>query len=651
MHENSILMEQYKTLQNGLLAIFNELVELSAALDISVVVDENVSKLIMINTAGKQRISNQKMIHRNLADVISEHSEALFKPFSVAFIGEFSRGKSTLINALLQKEILVPDFRPNTAVRTVIRHGLPQRIRIVHHDNRPIVEQGTNDLQRDLAKVTSDANAGDDQSDLLNGTRKSLAQEYRVVEVYSDLPILIKRGIELIDTPGLGSVFEAHHSVAFNVATTSDVVFYVMQFDPGIAEEDITFLNTVRDHLDHFLFIITKSDMASNFAKLESVQRFIMDVIVEKIGITQPTVLPVSAKLAGAGQLQKSGFSPLLQSLDDLLARGAGFNKLQNSLGFARSGLLCLENTLDALRETNKNHVQTLQIELHYQMAEQMQIQRVLESIGFLLDNLSTTLARTLIGRLGTFAQALQNAFYKAIDRMDLTAFANPGPVLLNSVQQETDAFLSNALSDIRNQGEQIRENFGQVVSALISPTTQIRDSRDGKREVLQFHDLSFPIQVDRLPPLWRTIPGGASVLANFGLKTGFDSIRTFCKRWAWRPYVGLNTALAEMVLNGISFKLTEKQGIREVRLSGIRSDLEATLTTACQDMKKQIYLSLTTTLQPDLERIDQTIRHIQQDLEVNKDHQSMIESQQQQVHNIWQAINRLAEQVESLRS
>lgn len=70
---------------------------------------------------GSSRIAEEA---RDLANRISEGR------FYVACIGQFKRGKSTLINALIGDPVLPVGFTPVTAVPTVIRFGDQRRARI-----------------------------------------------------------------------------------------------------------------------------------------------------------------------------------------------------------------------------------------------------------------------------------------------------------------------------------------------------------------------------------------------------------------------------------------------------------------------------------------------------------------------------------------
>src|SRR5438876_1191177 len=76
---------------------------------------------ILPEELGSGRIANEA---RDLANRISEGR------FYVACIGQFKRGKSTLINALIGDPVLPVGFTPVTAVPTVIRFGDKRRARI-----------------------------------------------------------------------------------------------------------------------------------------------------------------------------------------------------------------------------------------------------------------------------------------------------------------------------------------------------------------------------------------------------------------------------------------------------------------------------------------------------------------------------------------
>jgi len=56
--------------------------------------------------------------------------------FNVAVLGQFKRGKSTLINALLGRSLLPTDVAPLTSTITIVEHGKEETARVLYADGR-----------------------------------------------------------------------------------------------------------------------------------------------------------------------------------------------------------------------------------------------------------------------------------------------------------------------------------------------------------------------------------------------------------------------------------------------------------------------------------------------------------------------------------
>lgn len=163
----------------------------------------------------------------------------------VLVAGEAKRGKSTLINALLGRAVLPAGVTPLTAVATTVRYGddphAEVRFADGHEEKQPLT------ALPDL--VTERGNPGN---------RRHVA----AVTVYLDAPVLAG-GVELVDTPGTGSVFAWDTAAAHEALETMDAAVFVLTADPpvsaaerdlyvkitGLAVATFTVLNKA-DHLD-----------------------------------------------------------------------------------------------------------------------------------------------------------------------------------------------------------------------------------------------------------------------------------------------------------------------------------------------------------------------------------------------------------------
>ena len=136
---------------------------------------------------------------RKLIDLSSRFSDGRFH---LAILGQFKRGKSTLLNALTGEAILPVGVVPLTAVPTFIQYGETPKIRVQYQDGRPADEcNGASIAERTGYLAGFVTEEGNPQN------RRGVA------EVEADLPSpILSGGVVLIDTPGIGSTFR-HNTI------------------------------------------------------------------------------------------------------------------------------------------------------------------------------------------------------------------------------------------------------------------------------------------------------------------------------------------------------------------------------------------------------------------------------------------------------
>jgi GTPase Era involved in 16S rRNA processing len=224
--------------------------------------------------------------------------------FRVLVVGEVKRGKSTLVNALLERELLPTGVTPVTALPTVVRHGEPEQLQVGYLDGRteyrPI---------RDLAGLVTESSNPD--------TRQRLAEVVVLTPAR-----LLENGIELVDSPGVGSVF-AHSAAAATAALdTMDAALFVLAADLPISGSERAFLSVVRQRSVALFCVLNKVDMLSADERRE-VLDFTTEILTGALGRAM-TVYPVSARQAltagrSAAALAASGLPALRDDLADYL--------------------------------------------------------------------------------------------------------------------------------------------------------------------------------------------------------------------------------------------------------------------------------------------------------------------------------------------
>lgn len=237
--------------------------------------------------------------------------------FHLAVLGQFKRGKSTLLNALLGAELLPTAVLPLTAIPTFLLWGSEARVRVVYQKghSEEISFSRPEDLSSFIAQLVTE-----------EGNPKNL-KGIAAVEVHFPSPLL-REGVVLIDTPGIGSTFRHNTEATLNFLPQCDAALFLVSADPPITEAEVEFLQAVRAQVAHLFFVVNKIDYLSE-RETASLKEFLKKVLREQVGMEEvPVIFCVSArqgleaKKAGDPHLWAlSGMQEVENHLVDFLAR------------------------------------------------------------------------------------------------------------------------------------------------------------------------------------------------------------------------------------------------------------------------------------------------------------------------------------------
>lgn len=239
------------------------------------------------------------------AESLSEEASAVAERvsggrFYVACVGQFKRGKSTLLGALVGEQLLPTGFVPVTAVPTVIRYG-----------------------ERKSARVRF--KGGDWKEVPLSDVHLYVSEEYNPenskhvegVEIFTRSSIL-KSGMCLVDTPGLGSIFSGNSAATQAFIPHTDAAIVVLGADPPIAGEELALVESVGKQVKDLVVVLNKSDRTTEAERAAAAQ-FTRKVLKDRLGQDISEIYQVSAtEVLNEGQPTRD-WSSFLHKLNELV--------------------------------------------------------------------------------------------------------------------------------------------------------------------------------------------------------------------------------------------------------------------------------------------------------------------------------------------
>jgi small GTP-binding protein len=199
----------------------------------------------IIGQIGDHNAEDKTRLQQNAADL-----QEMF--FLVVVVGEFNAGKSTFVNALIGDDVLPMGITPTTDAIELIRWSGKR-----HHDYA--------------------------------WREKGVIREWLH-------PNTGGPGVVIVDTPGTGSVFRKHETIAKNFLSRSDLVIFLLSAKRALAETERLYLELARDYGKKIVVVINQADLLQKREQKE-VQAFVQQQLQELLDL-RAAIFMVSAKEA-----------------------------------------------------------------------------------------------------------------------------------------------------------------------------------------------------------------------------------------------------------------------------------------------------------------------------------------------------------------
>ncbi|MBD5146741.1 MAG: dynamin [Ruminococcus sp.] len=278
-------------------------------------------------------VHTAKSIGETVEKVANDH-------FEVAIVGEFKRGKSTLINALLGQEVLPADVLPATATLNRVTYSETPYVMVEYKDG------GTERV--DINKLA-------DYVTKLSYESELKAETVKQATVYYDTSFC-RNNVDIIDTPGLNDD-EQMTNVTLSILPEIDAAVFVISANSPFSQFEKEFLEKkmLSSDMGRIIFAV---NCFGTFSKededriVETVEKRIGSYVMEKAKavmgedskefavykrkIGKPKVIGVYAKKAlmakesgNAAMLEESNFPTFEKVLETMLTQERGVITLQ----------------------------------------------------------------------------------------------------------------------------------------------------------------------------------------------------------------------------------------------------------------------------------------------------------------------------------
>jgi hypothetical protein len=284
----------------------------------------------------------------------------------------------------------------------------------------------------------------------------------------------LKNGVRIIDTPGVGSVYNHNTEVAYNYLPYVDAGIFIVSADPPLSQSEHSFLKDIKSSADKIFFVLTKT------------------VIEEDFGKGKVKIFPLSARWALEGKLNKDEATLKKSLLPDFEARLRNFLIQEKGLVLLRSITNNLLRIVSNEMISSKLEEESLKLPLEElrRKIEQFEnevklIEKEREANVFLLQGHTKKIIQELDEAIGEFKKSRLPKLLADLEQEYMRRTALGGGNLREDLEKFVFSAIQNTFSEwrqvltesISSQLEAIHLDFARKVNSTIERITDLAGS------------------------------------------------------------------------------------------------------------------------------------------------------------------------------
>jgi len=303
--------------------------------------------------------------------------------FSLVVIGEFSRGKSTFVNAMLGKSILPSSKQPTTNIISKIVYGNRPNYTIYYKDGK---SKRVTDEEFLAIKAQAEADSSNLEKVKYFFKKTEDFSKIQYAEVAYPLSFC-QNNVEVVDTPGTNDLNVGRVEITYGYLKNAEAAILLLGADQALSKSEKEFLRerVIGNQIQDIFIVINYKDMLDGPKQEEEVKQYVLKNLAD-LGDFSKRIFMVSSKQAllfrrkESGEelkaktllmvpdtIEETGFPEFETVLAHFLSEEKGLTKLKKYVSCCEGALTEIENDLRVRKEATSHSADELRARLRDQ--------------------------------------------------------------------------------------------------------------------------------------------------------------------------------------------------------------------------------------------------------------------------------------------
>lgn len=437
---------------------------------------ENEYKILNDAIASVSNSMVQTQKGKKIAEIKKSLDEIVQSPTTILICGEFKRGKSTFVNALIGRKVCPTDTDICTSTVTCIKYG--EKVKATR-------------LYGDFSNLKTQEIDFDDIERYTVGSAEDIDNTV-CIEIELPLPEL-QKGMTIIDTPGVGGLDPRHAALTNFFLPRADITLFMTDVNEPLTTTELDyFKNKVLQYARYNAIIVNKADLKDE-KQVEEIRQDTLNKVASytQVETKELHVLSVSSADCIREEADMGNF-PALRELIDQLVKNFKMESLADlrdtfseQLGFV---ITPLQVQLNQIESPSVDQIKELSIKKENIDTQLKDLSDPQSSFRLSINKKMSSERESIIMWLNNECIMLANDGFNALLHDDRATSSNGGKWLGEQIKQKIDELGSEITLQLNKAFERIAsyEEFDGFL--------RFKASKYKGQVVVKDVDLSVPI-------------------------------------------------------------------------------------------------------------------------------------------------------------